>query len=68
MSVFVAPVKYLEGSISIAALIAAWALQAAVIALLALLCRKVYAALIMHTGSRVKLRAMLRMAGIGGGK
>ena len=68
VSVFVAPVKYLEGSISIAALIAAWALQAAVIALLALLCRKVYAALIMHTGSRVKLRAMLRMAGIGGGK
>lgn len=68
VSVFVAPVKYLEGSISIGVLIAAWALQAAVIALMALLCRRVYAALIMHTGSRVKLKGMLRMAGIGGGK
>lgn len=68
VSVFIAPVKYLEGSISIAVLIAAWVLQAAVIALLALLCRRVYAALIMHTGSRVKFREMLRMAGIGGGR
>lgn len=68
VSVFVAPVKYLEGSISVAVLLAAWAFQAAVIALLALLCSRVYAALIMHTGSRVKFREMLRMAGIGGGK
>lgn len=68
VSVFVAPVKFLEGSISAGILFAAWALQLVVIALLAALCRKVYAALIIHTGSRVKLRGLLRIAGIGGGK
>ena len=68
VSIFVAPVKYLEGHIGIGVLAAAWALQIAVIVLLAYVCRRAYAALIMHTGSRVKLKGLLRMAGIGGGR
>lgn len=67
VSVFVAPVKYLEGHIGIGVLLTAWALQLGVIALLALLCRRTYAALIMHTGGRIKLKGLIRMAGIGGG-
>jgi len=68
VSVFVAPVKYLEGYIGIGVLVAAWALQLGVIVLLAVLCRRTYAALIMHTGGRIKLKGLMRMAGIGGGK
>lgn len=68
VSVFVAPVKYLEGAIDAWVLFAAWALQLCVIAVLAYITRRAYAALIMHTGSRVKFRSILRFAGIGGGK
>lgn len=68
VSVFAAPVKFLEGHIGIGVLLVAWALQLGVIALLAIICRKTYASLIMHKGSRVKLRELLKMAGIGGGR
>jgi len=68
VSVFVAPVKYLEGDISVIVLLAAWVIQIAVIAGLAHITRRTYAALIMHTGGRVKLRHIFRVAGIGGGR
>lgn len=67
-SVYVAPVKFIEGDVGVGILLGAWALQIAVIIALAVICKRTYASLIMHTGSRVKLRTLLRIAGIGGAK
>lgn len=68
VSVFAAPVKFMQGDIGVGLLLAAWILQLAVIAALAVICKRTYAALIMHTGSRVRLSGVMRMAGKGGAK
>ena len=62
ISAFIAPVRFAMGQIGLGVLLASWAEQLAVIALLALLCRKVYATLLMQRGSRVKFRQILTIA------
>lgn len=66
LSIFVAPARYLLGDIGPGVLIGSWALQALVIALLAGFGRRVYAALIIHRGGRIKFKQMFRMAKGGG--
>ena len=62
VSIFCAPVQFAGGNVSIWLVLASWVIQAAVIwGLLTLACR-VYAGLIVHRGSRVKLRELMSMA------
>lgn len=69
LSVFCAPAQYVTGNISLALLCVSWLIQAVFIVLLALFCAKVYSSLLIHRGSRVKLKQMLAMAkGYGNGK
>lgn len=56
ISVFCAPVQYLSGNIGIGIMLISFAVQAAVVALLFVLCAKVYSALIIHSGSRLKIK------------
>lgn len=65
VSVFVAPAKYLMGDIGMGTLALSWLVQLLVIALLALLSKKVYTSLLMRSG-RVRFKALLRMARKGG--
>lgn len=62
VSIFCAPVQYVVGQIGFGMLCLSWLIQAAVLAVLALFCAKVYRDLIMYSGSRVKFRQMLSMA------
>ncbi len=62
VSVFCAPVHFLMGNINIGMLILSWLLQAAVVVILAVFCARIYSSLLMHRGSRVKLKEMLSMA------
>ena len=59
ISAFVAPVQYILGGISFWVLALSWVIQLAVIALLAMLSSRVYSSLIIHSGSRVKLKTLL---------
>jgi ABC-2 type transport system permease protein len=64
VSIFCAPVEYVMGRISIWILLLSWVIQAAVVVLLALFAARVYAALIMYKGERIKgkqLRALARL-------
>ena len=60
--VFCAPVCYVCGGIPFGVLVLSWVLQAVTVALLALFCARVYNELLIHRGSRVKLRQLLAMA------
>ncbi len=62
LSMFCAPVQYVQGNISFWVLLVSWVLQAAVVALLALLAARVYADLIIYRGSRIRYKELLRMA------
>ena len=62
LSLFCAPVQWAAGNVPLAVLLASWALQLIVIAALMLLCARVYRELIVHRGSRVKLKQLLKMA------
>lgn len=62
LSVFCAPVNYMTGAIPFWMLLVSWLIQAAVVALLALFCAKIYSSLLLYRGSRVKLGQMLSMA------
>ena len=64
-SVFCAPAQYILGRIGFGTLALSWALQALVIVALALFCARVYHALLIHRGKRVKWREMLSLAGFG---
>lgn len=55
-------VQWAAGNVPLAVLLASWALQLIVIAALMLLCARVYRELIVHRGSRVKLKQLLKMA------
>ncbi|MBQ3880253.1 MAG: ABC transporter permease [Oscillospiraceae bacterium] len=60
--VFCAPVCYVCGGISFGILVLSWVLQAVTVALLALFCARVYNELLIHRGSRVKMRELFKMA------
>lgn len=62
VSIFCAPVQFAGGNVSIWLVLASWAIQAAVIWGLLTLVSRVYAGLIVHRGSRVKLRELMSMA------
>jgi ABC-type Na+ efflux pump permease subunit len=62
VSVFSAPTRYMMGDISPILLIASWALQILLIIGLSAFGRRVYAALIMHRGERIKLKELFGMA------
>ncbi len=66
LSVFCAPVQYALGQLSLPLLCLSWLLQAVCVALLAALCARIYALLLIYRGSRIKLRTMLSMARGGG--
>lgn len=62
VSIFSAPVYYVLGDIGLGVVVVAWILQLGVIALLYWFCGRVYHQLILHRGSKLKLKAMLSMA------
>lgn len=62
VSIFCAPVQFAGGNVSIWLVLASWVIQAAVIWGLLTLASRVYAGLIVHRGSRVKLRELVSMA------
>lgn len=62
VSIFCAPVQFAGGNVSFWLALASWAIQAAVIWGLLTLASRVYAGLIVHRGSRVKLRELMSMA------
>ena len=61
-SIFCAPVQYVCGTINFGTLCAAWVVQLAVVVLLAWFCARIYQALLLYRGSKVKLTGMLKMA------
>lgn len=62
VSIFCAPVQFAGGNVSFWLVLASWTIQAAVIWGLLTLASRVYAGLIVHRGSRVKLRELMSMA------
>ena len=68
VSVFFAPVSYATGIIGFGLLALSWLLQAIIVVLLALFCARVYGALIIHRGNRIKLGALIALARKGGNK
>lgn len=62
VSIFCAPVQFAGGNVSFWLVLASWAIQAAVIWGLLTLASRVYTGLIVHRGSRVKLRELMSMA------
>ena len=62
LSIFCAPVQFACGNVSIWLVLLSWLIQAAVIFGLLTLAARVYAGLIVHRGSRVKLRELMSMA------
>ena len=69
ISVFCAPVQFMLGNIGVPMLIAAWALQCAIILLLLILTARIYSDLLIYRGSRLKFGGILKMAfGRRGGK
>lgn len=60
-SMFCAPVRYLIGDIGFGMLAFSWVIQFAVILLLAYVCARIYRALMMYRGSRMKLGEWISM-------
>lgn len=62
VSMFCAPVQFVQGGIGLWALLLSWLIQLLLVAALAWLSARVYADLIIYRGSRIKWRQLLRMA------
>jgi ABC-type Na+ efflux pump permease subunit len=62
LSVYIAPVKFAAGEIGFGVVLIGWIIQAAVALLLLLICARVYSALLIYKGSRVKFSSILSMA------
>ena len=62
LSIFCAPVQYMLGGIGLPVLLLSWVIQAAVVAALAVLCARVYSALLIYRGSRLTFGKILAMA------
>lgn len=61
-SIFCAPVQYVLGNISLPVLCLAWLVQLILLLLLARFCAAIYGELIMHRGSRLKIRNLISIA------
>ena len=62
LSMFCAPVQYVQGHVGLGVLLASWVIQAALVAGLAWLSARVYADLVIYRGSRIKWKQVLAMA------
>ncbi len=62
ISVFCAPVQYLSGNIGLGVMILSLIIQLAVVVLLFAFCAKVYSALIIHSGSKLKMKDIFAIA------
>ena len=62
LSMFCAPVQYVQGNVGLWVLLVSWVIQAALVAGLAWLSARVYADLIIYRGSRVKWKQLFSMA------
>lgn len=60
-SMFCAPVRYMIGDIGFGMLALSWAIQLAVILFLAYVCARIYRALMMYRGNRMKLGGWIQM-------
>ena len=60
-SMFCAPVRYIIGDIGFGMLAFSWAIQLAVILFLAFVCARIYRALMMYRGNRMKLSGWITM-------
>ena len=67
LSVFCAPVQYWMGAIPFWILGVSWLIQAGVVVLLALLCARVYQALLLYRGDRLSFGKILSLAAGEGG-
>lgn len=67
VSSFCAPAHYICGRIGMGVMLLSWAIQIGMIIVLALLGANVYRDLILYRGKRLRLRDMLRIAGMRGG-
>ena len=63
VSAFTAPVNYVCGNISFGLLALSWAIQLLILAGLAVFGGRVYEALLIHRGERVKLKELFSLAG-----
>lgn len=61
VSMFCAPVRYMIGDIGFGMLAVSWIIQFAVILLLGFVCARIYRALMMYRGSRMKLGGWITM-------
>ncbi len=68
VNMFVAPTRYLLGEIGMGVLLGAWVVQIAWIAALAFVCDRVYGALLMRRGAKVKFKDVFALAGSKGGE
>ncbi|MBR6812437.1 MAG: ABC transporter permease, partial [Oscillospiraceae bacterium] len=68
LSMFCAPINYLMGDIGLGLLMVSWVIQALVIVFIARFTAGVYSTLLMHNGSRIKLKALIKLAGEGKAK
>lgn len=62
LSMFCAPVRFVQGEIGWGVLALSWLIQLALVAALAWLSARVYADLVIHRGNRVKWKQLLAMA------
>ena len=62
LSMFCAPVQYVQGNVGLGVLLVSWVIQAALVAGLAWLSARVYADLVIYRGSRIKWKQVLAMA------
>ena len=62
LSMFCAPVQYVQGNVGLWVLLVSWLVQAALVAGLAWLSARVYADLVIHRGSRIRWKQVLAMA------
>lgn len=60
-SMFCAPVRYIIGDIGFGMLALSWVIQLAVIVVLAYVCARIYRALMMYRGNRMKLSGWITM-------
>ena len=60
-SMFCAPVRYIVGDIGIGMVVISWMIQILVILLLAYVCARIYRALMMYRGNRMKLGGWIKM-------
>jgi len=68
ISIFCAPVNFMLGAIDGYILIISWIIQLIILAIISLICGRVYKELIVYNGKRLKLTQIIKMAFSNGGR